>query len=151
MPERTEETRLIRDVMTKDPECVKDQDSVRDAALIMQRSDTGIVPVVDGDKRIIGLITDRDIVVRLVAEGKDSAKATVNEAMSRNVHSVREDTPVAEVLDLMRRSQIRRVPVVDAKNAIIGIVSVGDIAVETDRDRSVGATLKEISEAPPNN
>jgi CBS domain-containing protein len=151
MPEQKEETRTIREVMTKDPECVKEKDSIRDAARIMQRSDTGIVPVVDDGRRIIGLITDRDIVVRLVAEGKDSTRATVRDAMSRHVRSVRDDTPVAEVLDLMRSAQVRRVPVVDGDNAIIGIVSVGDIAVETDRDRSVGVTLKDISEAPPNN
>src|SRR4051794_4021958 len=99
----------IRDVMTPNPKCVSEKDTVRDAARIMAQEDTGVVPVVDG-KKVIGVVTDRDIVVRLVAEGKDLGTARVNEAMTKSVRSVQEDTPIDQVLELMSRAQIRRVP-----------------------------------------
>jgi CBS domain-containing protein len=84
-----------------------------------------------------------------VAEGKDPANARVNEAMSKNVRAVKEDTLVNEVLQVMSNSQIRRVPVVNSSDELVGIVSIGDIAT-TNRDGKVGQTLEEISEAPPN-
>jgi len=144
------DNRSVRDIMTRDPECVTGRDTILDAARIMAKRDTGVVPVVDG-KKIVGLITARDIVVRLVAEGKDLANAKVNEAMTKSVRSVKEDTPIDEVLQLMSRAEIRRVPVVNANDEIVGIVSIGDLAVETNQDNKVGKTIEDISEARPNN
>lgn len=142
--------RSARDVMTRNPACVSEKDSIRDAAKIMAKEDTGVVPVVEG-KKIVGMITDRDIVVRLVAEGKDANSSKVTEAMSKNVRSVKEDAPVSEVLSLMSKSQIRRVPVVNNDNEIVGIISIGDIAEKTNQDDKIGQTVENISEAPPNN
>jgi len=142
--------RHIRDVMTPNPVCVSEKDSIRDAARIMAREDTGVVPVVDG-KKIIGMITDRDIVVRLVAEGKDPANARVNEAMTKNVRSVQEDSTVEDALQVMSKAQIRRVPVVNGSNEIVGIVSMKDIATETRESGPVGKTVEKISEGRPNN
>lgn len=139
----------VRDVMTANPTTVSEKDSIRDVARIMARQDTGVVPVVDG-KKIVGLITDRDIVVRLVAEGKDLGSAKVTEAMSKSVRSVGEDASVNEVLALMKSADIRRVPVVNQNQELVGIVSIGDIA-KTDSDGKVGETVEKISEAPPNN
>ena len=139
-----------RDVMTSNPACVSESDDVRDAARIMKDSDTGVVPVVNG-KKVIGLITDRDIVVRGLAEGKDLGTCKVNDLMSRNVQSVREDTPVTEVLNLMSQSEIRRVPVLNSKDELVGIVSIGDISKETNQDNKVGKAIENISQAPPNN
>ena len=113
----------------------------------MAKEDTGVVPVVDG-RKVIGMITDRDIVVRLVAEGIDPTSALVNEAMTKVVRSVKEDMPVNDALQLMSKEQIRRLPVVDENNELIGIVSIGDIAKEPGK---VGKTVEKISEAPPNN
>jgi len=144
------ENKQARDVMTPNPASVSDRDSIKRVAEIMRREDAGVVPVVDG-RKIIGIITDRDIVVRLVAEGKDPANAKVNEAMSKQVRTVKEDTPVNEVLELMSSEQIRRVPVTNANNELIGIVSIGDIASESKEIVKVGRTVEEISEAPPNN
>jgi|SRR4051812_24236343 CBS domain-containing protein len=141
--------RSVRDVMTANPVTVSEKDSIRDVARIMAREDTGVVPVVDG-KKIIGLITDRDIVVRLVAEGKDTGNATVTEAMSKSVRSVRDDANVNEVLELMKAAEIRRVPVVNQNQELVGIVSIGDVA-QTNRDGKVGETVEKISQAPPNN
>ena len=143
-------SRNVRDVMTANPATVSEKDTIRDAAKIMAREDTGVVPVVDG-KKVIGMITDRDIVVRLVAEGKDLGSAKVTEAMSKSVKSVREDAPVSEVLTLMSSAQIRRVPVVNGNQELVGIVSIGDIATETNQDGKVGQAVENISEAPPNN
>ena len=142
--------RHIRDVMTPNPECVSEKDSIRDVARIMKDQDTGVVPVVDG-KRIIGLITDRDIVVRGLAEGKNLENVRVNELMTKSVRSVREDASVDEVLSMMGNAEIRRVPVVNGNDELVGIVSLGDIASQGNKDGKVGKAVEDISEAPPNN
>jgi len=143
-------SRHVRDVMTLNPDCVSDNDSIREVARIMKSSDTGVVPVVDG-KKIIGLITDRDIVVRGLAEGKDLGTAKVNEIMTKSVRSVREDATIGEALQLMSSADIRRVPVVNGNNELVGIVSIGDISTNTNSDGKVGKAIESISEAPPNN
>jgi len=143
-------SKQVRDFMTQNPECVSERDSIRDVARIMKDKDTGVVPVVDG-KKVIGLITDRDIVVRGIAEGRDIESLRVNEVMTKHVRAVREDTPVNEVLDLMASAEIRRVPVVNGNQELVGIVSIGDISTNTNQDGKVGKTLESISEAPPNN
>lgn len=140
----------VSDVMTADPECVQGKDSVRDAARIMKSRDTGVVPVVDG-KKIIGMITDRDIVVRGIAEGKDAGNARVDELMTKDVKCVRDDSPVSDALELMSKSEIRRLGVVNASDEIVGILSIGDIASDTKDSHKVGRAMEEISEAPPNN
>jgi len=143
-------TRHVRDVMTLNPDCVSDGDSIQDVARIMKNSDTGVVPVVDG-KKIIGLITDRDIVVRGLAEGKDLGTIRVNDLMTKTIRSVREDATVGEALQLMSSADIRRVPVVNGANELVGIVSIGDISTNTNSDGKVGKAIESISEAPPNN
>src|SRR5436305_13540518 len=87
-------SRHVRDLLTPNPQTVSDRDTVRDVARIMAREDTGIVPVVDEARHIVGLVTDRDIVVRLVAEGRDVADARVKEVMTSSIRSVQEDTPI---------------------------------------------------------
>jgi CBS domain-containing protein len=140
----------VREVMTRDPQCVSENDSIVDAARIMQSVDTGVVPVVDG-KKIIGMITDRDIVVRLVAEGKDPSSAQVSEAMTTTVRKVDEDAPISEVVELMSNEQIRRVPVVNKNDELVGIVSLADLATNTKQPGKVGKAVEEISEGPGNN
>ncbi|MBK5260486.1 MAG: CBS domain-containing protein [Thermoanaerobaculia bacterium] len=141
--------KTIREVMTANPRTVTDKDKVIDAARIMRDQDTGVVPVVNG-KKIIGMVTDRDIVVRAVADGKNLSDVSVNDVMTRKVQTVKEDTPVSEVMNLMSREQIRRVPVVNASDELVGIVSIGDLATHTNQDGKVGQTVENISEAPPN-
>lgn len=141
---------LIRDVMTKSPRTVAENDNVRAAANIMASEDIGVVPVVEGSK-VIGLITDRDIVVRAVAAGKNCESVSVGDAMTRGVRTVRDDTPIDQVLQLMSSAQIRRVPVVGANDELVGIVSIGDLATETNKDDKVGQTIENISAAPANN
>ena len=142
--------RSVRDVMTPNPECVTERDGIDKAARIMKEQDTGVVPVVDG-KKVIGLITDRDIVVRGIAEGKDLKNCKVNELMTKHVRTVREDAGVNEVLDLMSSAEIRRIPVTNGNGELVGIVSMGDVATHSNQDGKVGKTIEKISEAPPNN
>ncbi|MEO8033800.1 MAG: CBS domain-containing protein [Acidobacteriota bacterium] len=144
------DAKQVRDVMTPNPKTVTEKDSVQAAAKIMADQDTGVVPVVDGLK-IIGMVTDRDIVVRLIATGKDLSRATIHDTMTRTVRSVKDDAPVSEVLHLMSSAQIRRVPVVNQKDELVGIVSIGDLASETGQAGKIGKTVEDISEAKPNN
>jgi CBS domain-containing protein len=137
----------VRDVMTSNPETVKEKDSIREVARLMVDQDCGAVPVVaENGRKVVGMITDRDIVVRVVAEGKDVKGATVSDAMSRGAKTVREDAPLNDVMLIMSREQIRRVAVVDQNDELVGIVAVADIAQETNHDRKLGETVSEISE-----
>jgi CBS domain-containing protein len=140
----------VRDVMTPNPATVSEKDDIGKVAKIMAREDAGVVPVVAG-RKVIGMITDRDIVVRVLAEGKDCSRARVSEAMTKDVLAVKEDTPVDQVLQLMSREQIRRVPVVNSSDELVGIVSIGDIASDSKEPNKVGRAVEEISEGPPNN
>jgi len=144
-------SRHIRDVMTPNPRTVGDRDSIRDVARIMKDQDTGVVPVCDDSRKIIGLVTDRDIVVRLIADGKDPMNARVNEVMTKSVRKVQEDATVDDVLSLMSSSEIRRIPVVNSKDELVGIVSIGDISTETGEQGKVGRAITDISDARPNN
>ena len=141
----------VREVMTPDPQCVSERDSIVEAARIMQNADTGIVPVVDDSRKIIGMVTDRDIVVRCIAEGKNPLEARVNEVMTKSVRKVQEDATINDVIGLMSSSEIRRVPVVNGNDEIVGIVSMGDVAEKTDNKGKVGQAMESISQAPPNN
>lgn len=144
-------SRHIRDVMTPNPTVVRDSDSIRDVARIMKDQDTGVVPVCDDGRKIIGLVTDRDIVVRLIADGKDPLNARVNDVMTKSVRKVHEDATVDDVLSLMSNSEVRRVPVVNKNDELVGIVSIGDISTENRERGKVGDAIGDISEARPNN
>src|SRR5688572_31332392 len=110
-------SRQIRDVMTSNPECVNEKDSLRDVARIMKDRDTGVVPVVDG-RKIVGLITDRDIVVRGLAEGKNLENASISELMTKQVRTVRDDASVNDALELMNSAEVRRVAVVNGNDEL---------------------------------
>ena len=132
----------IRDIMTPNPRTVSPDDSIESAARIMRDEDTGAVPVVQ-DGRPVGMLTDRDIVIRVVAEG-GTAKS-VREVVTGRVISVSPDATTREATDLMSEHQIRRLPVVENER-LVGIVSLGDLAVKEAKDRRVGDTLQSISE-----
>jgi len=133
----------IREVMTPDPKCVQPSDTIQAAAKVMRDQDTGAVPVVENGK-LLGMITDRDIVIRSVAEGGDSSKA-VKDIITRNVVCATPDMSTGDASDLMSEHQVRRLPVVDG-DKLVGIVSIGDIAVKEGRDSRTGETLEQISE-----
>ena len=135
------------EIMTANPQTVSPSDSVQQAARIMRDSDVGIVPVVDasGDRRLRGVITDRDIAVRCVAEGKDIS-CRVGDMMSGDLVTVRPDDDVNQVMERMKSEQVRRIPVVDDNNCLVGIIAQADLALEGGNDRAVGDVVEKISE-----
>jgi CBS domain-containing protein len=141
----------IRDVMTRDVQLVDPDETVQIAAQLMADVDAGAIPVGQGEKPS-GILTDRDIIIRVVARGIDPASTRIGEVMSSRIVTCREDDGVADIARAMGERQIRRMPVVDADGRLVGIVSLGDLATQgadgaADEQRA-GETLKEISELP---
>jgi len=133
------------DVMTRNPRSLRPTDTAVLAAQVMEELNVGVVPVCEGDK-LVGMVTDRDIVVRGVAQGLDAGTATLADVMSTHVRTVRAGDDVQKILGLMGQNQIRRMPVVDARDRLIGIVSLGDIAAKgPDGDVEVANSLGDIS------
>lgn len=138
----------IKDVMTKNPHCVTPNATVREAAQIMASEDIGIVPVVESNdgRRLVGVITDRDIAVRCVAKGK-GADCRVSEAMSSGqLATCREHEHVNRVMDAMRTEKVRRIPIVDERGALVGIVSQADVVRKASDDHKAEQTVQDISE-----
>ena len=135
----------IREVMTQNPECVSGDTPVADAAKLMRDKDFGGVLSVDGDE-VSGFLTDRDIALRVVAEGKDPASTTVSDVATTNLHTLSPDDSVEDAIELVRKHNVRRVPVIEGAKPV-GIVSIGDLALERDKD----SALADISAEPPNN
>jgi CBS domain-containing protein len=138
-----------KDIMTKKPKCVTPDTSVREAARLMKEQDVGVLPVVDrdGSDRLVGIVTDRDIATRHVAEGHDSSSCPVREVMTSNVRTARESDDVEDVMDLMGKEQVRRIPVVDDRGSLVGIVAQADIVREARDDKKAERTIEKISEA----
>jgi CBS domain-containing protein len=132
-----------REIMTKTVRTATSEMSVREVAAIMRDGDMGAVPVVDS-RKLIGIVTDRDIVVRLVAEGHD-ANTAVSEAMTRELFTVGPDDFVFEAIRLMGDKQVRRVPVINDNGELAGIIAMADVALETEDEREIAETLEEIS------
>jgi CBS domain-containing protein len=135
----------IRDVMTRRPRVIQPDATVADAATLMRRLDVGALPVCDGT-RLIGMLTDRDITTRATAEGRDPYLTVVRDVMSPGVAWATEDDPVEEAARIMREHQIRRLPIVDERHSLVGVVSLGDLATEVNDDALSGDTLERISE-----
>lgn len=136
-----------RDIMTKDPKAVTPDAPLVDAARVMKGEDVGVVPVVDSTttKRLVGMITDRDIAIRCVAENKSPSTCRVSEIMSTNPRTARPDDGMDAVMELMSREQVRRVPIVDEKGALVGIVSQADVVREVRDDKKAERTVERIS------
>ena len=137
--------RTVEEVMTRNPKTLSADDPVIEAARIMRADDIGDV-VVTEDGRVAGIVTDRDIVVRVVADGRDPSSTPVREACTTGVEALEPDASVDDALGKMRDADIRRLPVVEGDRPI-GIVSLGDLAVE----REPESTLADISAASPDN
>ena len=120
--------KLARDIMTPDPACCSPSTTLDQVAKMMIQNNCGEIPIVDSSSRPIGVVTDRDIVCRVVAEGKNPTGYTVESCMTRSVVTVREDAPLNDVLSTMEDHQIRRVAVVDGDGCCTGIISQADIA-----------------------
>jgi CBS domain-containing protein len=133
-----------RDVMTEGPACCTPDTTLDEVARLMLRNNCGEIPVIDRWDQPIGVITDRDIVCRVVAEGRNPVGVTVESCMSQPVVTVRTDASLDDVLSAMERHQIRRVPVVNEDGSCTGIIAQADIA-RTSRDGDVGRFVREVS------
>jgi CBS domain-containing protein len=135
----------VADVMTRGVRSMSPSDSVARAAQAMDELNVGVIPVCEGDK-LVGMVTDRDIIVRGVAQERDIKSTKLADVMSTNVRCAKEDQDIDEVLSQMAETQIRRMPVVDKQQKLVGIVSLGDIAdKDPEDDASVASSLGEIS------
>lgn len=134
----------VSDVMTTEIETVPMNSTLEEVASIMKVEDVGAVPVVDEDDDLIGIITDRDIVVRCVAEGKDPAETSVEEVLSRELETIEPDADLEEAAQLMADKQIRRLPVCE-DGELVGMVSIGDVAVKTPDGDTSARVLRGIS------
>jgi len=136
----------VREVMSHGVQCVKPDDTLQQAARKMRDLDIGPLPVCGDNDRLVGMITDRDIAVRAVADGWDATKKQVKDAMTPEVNYCFEDQDVEDASRLMREKQIRRLVVLNKDKRLVGIVSLGDLAVHTRDQELAGRTLEEVSE-----
>lgn len=146
-------TLRARDIMTENPEAVTPEATLQEVARRMRDLDVGIIPVIsDPDRALLeGVVTDRDIAVRAVAEGRDMGEATVSEVMTRDVEAASEGAEIPELFAIMKREQVRRVPIVDEVGRLVGIVAQADLAVDYAgldevRGLQVGEVIERISE-----
>ena len=144
MDETSAKARMrCREIMSGSVKTATREMRLKDVAMLMRDGDMGSVPVVENGK-LIGIVTDRDIVVRSIAEGRDASSA-VGEAMTSEIYSVKPDDFVFEAIRLMGDRQIRRVPVVSENGELAGIIAMADIALEMEDEREIAETLEEIS------
>jgi len=136
----------VHEVMTDRPRCVTAETTVSEAAQLMKRDDVGSLPVLDGEQ-LAGMITDRDIVIRAIAEGKDPRGMPVREVASRELVRVNADDDLSSALQLMAAQQVRRLPVVDDDGRLVGILAQADVAREA-KDKDSGQMLQDISQTP---
>jgi CBS domain-containing protein len=132
----------VRDLMSKDVQVARPGDSLQEVATRMRDGDFGFMPVADGD-RLIGTITDRDLCIRAVAGGA-TASSPVIEYITREPHTARADDDLKSVLDAMGTRQIRRLPVLDKDDRLVGVVSLGDLSTRV-KEKYAGETLEDIS------
>ncbi len=135
---------LAKELMTADPQCCTAETPLNEVAKLMVDCDCGEIPVLDDAKKLIGVVTDRDIVCRVVAKGQNPSAMTANDAMTQPVISVTEDTTLADVLAKMEDHQVRRLPVVDSSGCICGIISQADVALIA-KESEVGELVREVS------
>jgi CBS domain-containing protein len=137
----------VSEIMTKDPVCCTPQDSVTEAAQLMKREDIGSVPVIQDRraKKLVGIVTDRDLALKVLAEGRNPNNIRVEEIMTRNPLSCREDDDLEDCLDSMEKRQIRRMPIVDSQDRIIGIIAQADVATRAGEPGKTAELVEEIS------
>jgi CBS domain-containing protein len=136
-------TDTIRDVMTRDPQTIDSTGSAVDAARLMRDEDVGLIPIVESD-RLVGTVTDRDIAVRIVAEGRSAGDTRVADIASRELVTIDPQQSLDEALRLMAKHQVRRLPVVEEDGKLVGIVAQADIAKRAAPDKT-GEVVERIS------
>jgi CBS domain-containing protein len=138
--------KTARDVMSADCECIGENESVLDAARKMAELDVGALPICGEDDRLKGMVTDRDLVVKVLAKGKDPGSTTAGQLGEGKPVTIGADDSIGEAIDTMKEHKVRRLPVIDGQR-LVGIVSQGDLAKHADEEQ-VGELVEVISEAP---
>ena len=138
----------ISDVMTSRPRAVEPQTSVREAARLMESEDVGLLPIVQDGARLVGVVTDRDIAVRVVGRGLDVEQTTVSEIASGDIVALTPDDDLDDALSLMARAQVRRLPVVVREDELVGVVSQADVARSDAKEKHVAEVVEAISQPP---
>ncbi len=136
-------------VMTRNPVCCLPNDTVANAAQLMKRENIGSIPVIENveTRRLVGIVTDRDLALKVVAEGLDSKSTEVETVMTRTVVTCGADDDLQMALDAMSENQLRRIPIVDRDNKILGIISQADVATRVDKPKKIAAVVKDISQS----
>lgn len=134
---------MVKDIMTRDVDYCTVEDNIYEAALKMKKDNVGMIPVVNQDHTLMGVITDRDIVIRCVAEKRPNS-TMITDAISANLVTGKPDMSIDDIEELMASEQIRRIPIVE-NNQLVGIVSLGDLAVRRESDLKAGVALSSIS------
>jgi len=137
------------EVMTKTPVCCLPNDMVANVAELRYSGNIGSIPVIENEqtKKLIGIVTDRDLALEIVAKGLDAKSTKVETVMTRKVVTCRADDDLQKALDAMAENQLRRIPVVDADNKIMGIIAQADVATRVDQPEKTAEMVKEISQA----
>jgi CBS domain-containing protein len=135
------------DVMTQDPMCCVPGETAERAAQLMLAEDVGAIPVIDDShsRKLIGIVTDRDIALRIVAEARDATQTPVRDVMTKTLWSCRANDDVQRALDLMASNQVRRVPIVDQQNRVVGIIAQGDVATRVAKPEKTAQVVQGIS------
>lgn len=141
--------KTCEEVMTPNPICCLPTDSVKWAAELMKRENVGPIPVIENEqtRKLVGIITDRDLAVKVIAEGRDASSTQVESVMTRKVVSCRLDDDLQKAMDLMSEHQLRRITIVDKENMILGIISQADIATRSNRPQKTAEVVKDISQS----
>jgi CBS domain-containing protein len=138
-----------QDIMAKNPRCVTPRTTVQEAARLMKSEDVGALPVIrdDGSRKLVGVITDRDITIRVVAEGRNAERSLVEEVMSTNgLATARTNDSIEDVMKVMGKEQVRRIPIVNENDEVVGVVSQADVVRKADSDVRAERTIEKISE-----
>jgi CBS domain-containing protein len=135
--------------MTKNPTCCLPNDTVTQAAELMKSENIGSIPVIENEqtKKLIGIVTDRDLTLKIVADGLDAKSTKVETVMTRKVVTCRAEDDLQQALDAMAEHQLRRIPVVDNDNKVVGIIAQADVATRVDQPEKTAEMVKEISQA----
>merc|ERR1711941_18196 len=137
-------TLRLNDVITKNPHCLKENDSILQAAKLMKEQGVGVLPVVDNNRKPCGIVTDRDIVLRCIGEGHDYNQCKMKDVLSKNVQKIYEDQTINEALDIMKKNQLRRLVCVDRNDKLCGLLSLCDIAQKVNDNNLLGDLVRNI-------
>ena len=137
------------EVMTKNPVCCLPENLVTKAAQLMKSEHVGSIPVIENEetKKLVGIVTDRDLTIRIVAEGLDAKSTKVETVMARKLVTCSADDDLQKAVDAMSKNQLRRIPIVDDDNKILGIIAQADVVMHFDHPKKAAAMLKEISQS----